>query len=203
MSKTQLEEDLRATFERAAASVPHVPDLVSRASGAARQRQRRTWTGVAAAAACTAIIACAGILWQSSDGPATVPGPVAGQRTELTPAASPSRVSVVEDLWGTWRPVTIEGFAGLRQARPVDPVLTFRADGTWSGSDGCNGLRGTFTVTAEGRFTSTALPQRLAGCANVPHGGLLAETAKVAVDRHTLRLLAADGRQVASYARIR
>lgn len=202
MTKTELEEDLRATFERAAASVPYVPDLVSRATGGARQRQRRTWAGSAAAAACVAIVATAGVLWQDG-GPATEPAPATGRTAPASPTAVPPSASVAKSLIGTWRPVRVEGSTDLRHSRPDEPVLTFKDNGTWSGSDGCNSLGGTYTVAEEGGFSSTSQGQRLAACANVPHGGLLAETVRVTVDGSTLRLLAADGRQVASYVRTR
>lgn len=202
MSKTELEEDLRATFERAAASVPYVPDLVSRATGGARQQQRRTWAGAAAAAACVAIVATAGILWQDG-GPATDPAPASGRTAEASPAARRPSASLVKSLVGTWRPVRIEGFADLRRTRPDDPVLTFGADGTWSGSDGCNNLGGTYTVTEEGRFSSTSRGQRLAGCANVPHSGLLAETVNVTPDGAILQFFGPDRREVARYHRTR
>jgi hypothetical protein len=53
----QLEDGLRATFERAAASVPPSADLAGRAAVGAQQAQRRTWLISGAAAAAVAVVA--------------------------------------------------------------------------------------------------------------------------------------------------
>lgn len=54
MSKTELEEELRATFERAAASVPPAADLAGRAASGAHHAQRRTW--LVSGTACTTTV---------------------------------------------------------------------------------------------------------------------------------------------------
>jgi hypothetical protein len=202
MTPSELEDDLRATFERAAGSVPFVPHLASRVTGDARQRRRRAWTVSGAAAASIAILVTAGALWQSG-APTPVPTPAPAAASPVDPTTALPVLSVRARLIGTWRPVRVDGFPRLQEPRPEEPLLTFAANGKWSGSDGCNSLGGTFTVTAEGGFSSVARGHRLAGCVNVPHGGLLAETAKVSVDGSTLRLLASDGQEVANYVRVR
>jgi heat shock protein HslJ len=197
VSKTELEEELRSTFERAAASVPPAPYLTARAESGVR-RQRRTWAASGVAAAAVAAIAVTGIALQGGPGgaPATQP-PAAGATSASTSASVPT----ITMMSGTWQPMRMTGFSGLKRARPERPVLTFAADGTWTGSDGCNSLNGTFTIGPGGQFSSKSNPQRLAGCENVPHTGVLAEAKKVTADAATLRFYTADGREVATYAR--
>jgi META domain len=199
VSRTELEEDLRATFERAAASVPFAPDVVSRASAGARRHQRRTWAASGAAAAAVATIAT--VIAVQSGSPA--PAPPADRPAPASPISSPSTPPPVLMLPGTWRPVQLPGFTTPKRARPEDPVLTFTPDGTWSGSDGCNSLGGTFTLNRRGEFRSKARPQRLAECGNVPHTGVLAAARRIKADQETLQFFAADGSRLATYARTR
>lgn len=199
MSNTDLEDDLRATLDRAAASVPPVTDLTERATTGARQAQRRTWIVSGAAAVAVAAIAVVGFNLAGRDTPSQPP--VAADTATPTPAVkvqlSPQTVA------GTWRPVEMDGLKTLKAARPEDPVLVLLPDGTWNGSDGCNGLQGTYTIGQRGEFTATVGPQRMVGCENVPHTGVLKTAKRVALDDDTLRFFATDGRQLASYARAR
>ncbi|MEV6282083.1 META domain-containing protein [Kribbella sp. NPDC051770] len=197
MSSTELEEDLRATFDRAAASVPPAPDLVTRATGGVRQAQRRTFVAAGAAVAAVALIAGAGFalggLRDSTDPQPAAPSP----STAITsaPAADASKLA------GTWQPLKLEGFNALKTARPDNPSLTFNSDGTWTGSDGCNGISGTFTIGQRGEFTAKAGPQRLIDCDAVPHTAVLQAARRISADDKTLRFYAGDGREVAIYAR--
>jgi heat shock protein HslJ len=202
VSKTDLEEDLRSTFERAATSVPLAPDLVSRASSGARRQQRRTLAASGVAAAAVAVLAVVGFSLQSG-GPAVTPHPAASRPTQPIPTTGTTTAPTMQGLSGSWRPVKLDGFVSLKAARPEDPILIFSPDGTWSGSDGCNSISGTFTVGQRGEFTSTANGQRLVGCDNVPNTAVLAAAKRISSDRNTLRFFAGDGRQVATYARTR
>jgi heat shock protein HslJ len=198
VSKTELEEDLRATFERAAASVPLAPDLANRATSGAQQAQRRTWIASGSAAAAVAVIAIVGFSLTGSS-PST-PEPAANPAAPVTtpaPAAEPQAVT------GTWRAVRMSGFTTLKAARPEDATLTFNADGTWIGSDGCNGLSGTYSIGQRGEFTAKVGPQRLAGCNNVPHTLILQTAKRISIDQATLQFFGADGQEVARYARAR
>ncbi|MGW1346593.1 META domain-containing protein [Kribbella sp. NPDC002412] len=199
MSNTDLEDDLRGTFDRAAASVPPATGLTERVTTGARQAQRRTWIISGAAAVAVAAVAVVGF---SLGGNSPVQPPVAGgQAPVATPSvqAPPSAESVA----GTWRPVQMAGLTSLKTERPDDPVVEFRADGTWTGSDGCNGLQGTYTIGQRGEFTAKAGPQRLIGCDNVPHTAVLQGAKRITLDADTLKFFAADGRELASYARAR
>ncbi|GAA1618153.1 hypothetical protein GCM10009789_85120 [Kribbella sancticallisti] len=201
MSKTELEEDLRATFERAAASVPLAPDLADRATSGARKAQRRTWIVSGAAAAAVAAIATVGF---SLNGPApSSPTPAAGNPTTSATVSPSAPVLSAQTVAGTWRPVQMRGFATLKAARPVEPNITFRADGTWRGSDGCNGIGGAFTVGQRGEFSATSGPQHMVGCDNVPHTEILQTAKRITIDQTALRFFGPDGREVARYARTR
>ncbi|TCO48480.1 heat shock protein HslJ [Kribbella antiqua] len=201
MSNTDLEDDLRGTFDRAAASVPMATDLTGRATTDARRAQRRTWMISAAAAVAVASIAAA--TFGLSGGRSTpVQLPVAGGNAPASTSAVETEPSV-ETVSGTWRPVQMAGLKALSAERPEDPVLVFRPDGTWTGSDGCNGLQGTYNIGQRGEFTAKAGMQRLIGCDNVPHTGVLQSAKRIAVDASTLEFYGADGRELARYARAR
>jgi heat shock protein HslJ len=200
VSTTDLEDDLRTTFERAAASVPESSGLTERATTGARRAQRRTWIVSGAAAAAVAAIAVAGFGLAGSKNTPTQP-PVAGEAS-----ASPSmsrHVVTAATVSGTWQAVEMVGAESLAKARPEKPVIELKPDGTWMGSDGCNGLQGTYTIGQDGAFTATIGPQHLVGCDNVPHTGVLQAAKRVSLDGDALRFFDAAGRQLASYARSR
>ncbi|MFI5697594.1 META domain-containing protein [Kribbella sp. NPDC051586] len=201
MSNTDLEDDLRSTFERAAATVPEATGLTERATSGAHRAQRRTWIASGAAAVAVAGIAVVGFGLAGSNGKPAQP-PVAGGQApaSATPTPQPPTAQTVS---GTWRPLQMAGFKSLKASRPDDPVLVFRADGTWTGSDGCNALQGTYSIGQRGEFTATSGPQHMMGCDNVPHTGVLKAAKRIAIDGDTLQFFGADGRQVASYARAR
>ncbi|MGW7682011.1 META domain-containing protein [Kribbella sp. NPDC054772] len=201
MSNTDLEDDLRGTFERAAASVPQSTGLTERATTGGRRAQRRTWIVSGAAAVAVAAVAVVGFgLAGSRNNPTQPPVAAAPAASSATPQVKPLTAQTVS---GTWRAVQMAGFKALKASRPQDPVLTLRPDGTWTGSDGCNALQGTYTIGQRGAFTATSGPQHMIGCDNVPHTGVLQAAKRVAVDGDTLKFFATDGRQLASYARAR
>lgn len=207
MSNTDLEDDLRGTFERAAASVPPAEDLTGRATAGARRAQRRTWIASGAAAVAVAAVAVAGFGLAGSQNtptkpsqvPAAGPPPSASQPVEPQSAESLSARSVA----GTWRPVQMVFAFDRTASRPESPVLVLKADGTWTGSDGCNGLQGTYSIGPRGGFTATPGPQHLIGCENVPHTGVLRAAKRIALAGDTLQFLDADGKELARYARAR
>ena len=201
MSNTDLEDDLRGTFERAAASVPQAADLTERATTGARRAQRRTWIVSGTAAVAVAAVAVAGFGLAGSRNQPMQP-PVAGGQTSASAAATPEVFSA-KTVAGTWRPVQMVGVQSLKKARPDDPVLVFKPDGTWTGSDGCNGLQGTYSIGQRGAFSATLGPQHLVGCDNVPHTGVLNAAKRIAVSGDTLQFFGPDGQKLASYARAR
>lgn len=200
MSKTELEADLRATFERAAASVPPSADLAGRAAVGAQQAQRRTWMVSGAAAAAVAVIAAVSFSLHGSS--QSTPQPAAGNPASAV-STTQARGTTAQTVVGSWRPVRLNGFTTLKTGRPDDPIITFNADGTWTGSDGCNGLSGSYAIGQRGEFTSKSNGQRMVGCDNVPHTAVLAATKRIASDQTSLTFYAGDGREVARYARAR
>lgn len=203
MSNTDLEDDLRGTFERAAASVPEAVDLTTRATTGARRAQRRTWIVSGAAAVAVAAIAVAGFGLAGSRNQPTQPQVAGGQTTASASASATPQVVSAQTVAGTWRATQMVGAKTLKAPRPDDPVLVFKADGTWTGSDGCNGLQGTYSIGQRGAFSATSGPQHLVGCENVPHTGVLHAAKRIAISGDTLQFFGADGRQLASYARAR
>jgi heat shock protein HslJ len=201
VSNTDLEDDLRGTFERAAASVPESAGLTERATSSARRAQRRTWIVSGAAAAAVAAVAVAGFGLAGSHKEPPQP-PVAG-REPTTAVEAGTQAASAQTVAGTWQPVQMVGVQSLKKPRPEAPVLVFKADGTWTGSDGCNGLQGTYVIGQRGAFSAKIGPQHLVGCENVPHTGVLHDAKRIAVTGDTLQFFGADGRELASYARAR
>lgn len=71
---------------------------------------------------------------------------------------------------------------------PNQPYLTIIADGTWRGSDGCNGVQGTWEVRPDGRLHVTAGPSTLRFCDGKPLPRLFSEAATASVSGDTLTL---------------
>lgn len=77
-------------------------------------------------------------------------------------------------LEGRWTPVAT-GFA-------TDPHIVFNADGSWSGSDGCNGGGGRWIVGASGEFLATSGPSTLMYCEGEPVPSWVAQAASAGFD---------------------
>ena len=104
------------------------------------------------------------------------------------------RPATAEDLLGRWYPA--DGTAHGRA------FAEFAADGGWTGSDGCNGQRGTWTLRSDnGAFTGTAGPSTLIACENVPIARWIAEAGRVGIDGGDLVLSDADGTEQARLVR--
>jgi hypothetical protein len=92
----------------------------------------------------------------------------------------------------------------------VSPLISFSADGSWSGSDGCNGWEGTYAVGSVVRadkplvaatFHATAGLQTLIGCNNVPNRDVVTKATRVAVVNRTLAFYAKNGSELGRYLR--
>ncbi|MBC3190502.1 META domain-containing protein [Pseudonocardia sp. C8] len=90
------------------------------------------------------------------------------------------RPATAADLVGRWYPAD-----GTAQGRAF---AEFTADGGWTGSDGCNGQRGTWTVRPDGTFAGTAGPSTLIGCENVPIAFWISGGARAEIDGEALVL---------------
>jgi len=77
--------------------------------------------------------------------------------TILTSGASTSRDPQPGELVGTW--VLQRTFDS-----PEQPFVSFVQDNTWSASDGCNRVQGTWQLGAAGALTTTSGPQTMMAC---------------------------------------
>jgi len=84
---------------------------------------------------------------------------------------------------------------------PEQPFLELRADGSWTGSDGCNGLAGRWSIGGDGRLLALAAPTFAIGCNNVDLGSALVRAARVGFDGSSLILLDAAGLVTATLVR--
>ncbi|HLU56054.1 MAG TPA: META domain-containing protein [Pseudonocardia sp.] len=96
-------------------------------------------------------------------------------------------------LVGRWLPA--DGAAAGRA------FVEFAADGTWTGSDGCNRTRGTWELGPDGGFAATAGPSTMIGCENVPIARWLADAARAEFDGATLVLRDAGGAETGRLVR--
>ncbi len=80
--------------------------------------------------------------------------------TEPIPTVEPATHPLQQALLGRWTPT--DDSAGGRA------FVEFTDNGHWTGSDGCNTLHGTWTVSADGAFVADADPTTLMACENVP-----------------------------------
>lgn len=75
---------------------------------------------------------------------------------------------------GKWVPVAY--------AVSTAPHVVFARDGTWTGSDGCNGSQGRWAVGAGGEFLATSGPSTLIGCEGAPVPSWIAQAASVGIN---------------------
>lgn len=105
---------------------------------------------------------------------------------------------------GTWRPVWIAGFADPIPPTPRPATVRFDADGRWVGSDGCNGLGGSYRVDPSGAFSGRLEGMHTQiGCNNVPNEDVLPRATRVEVGDATLTFRSVDDRELARYVRVR
>ncbi|BBG00176.1 MULTISPECIES: META domain-containing protein [Pseudonocardia] len=72
----------------------------------------------------------------------------------------PRPATAADLIGGHWYPAD-----GTAQGRAF---AEFAADGSWTGSDGCNGQSGTWALEDDGAFTGAAGMSTMIGCENVP-----------------------------------
>ena len=117
-----------------------------------------------------------------------------------TPAPLPAGLEPVEEFVGRWLPVVPEATADEAEQPTTEPYVEFAADGTWSGSDGCNGHGGRWAATAEGNLIATAGPSTLIFCEGAPVGGWLSATALAGTSDGELVLLDSAGTELGRLA---
>src|SRR5690606_11192093 len=107
----------------------------------------------------------------------TQPVLIAALAALLVGCAAPAqdiRTTDPEALVGVWSLDT-------RFDSPEQPFLAFAEDGTWVASDGCNRVRGTWKLDAEGVLSTTSGPQTRMFCegAQLPLAVTLADGVEV------------------------
>lgn len=85
------------------------------------------------------------------------------------------------DLVGTW---TIDATFDS----PEQPYIAFAEDGTWSASDGCNRVQGTWELGDLGALTTTSGPSTLMACDGAQLPLAVAQADYVVVDGDTLTI---------------
>lgn len=108
----------------------------------------------------------------------------AGRAEPVPPAL---RAAEPAELVGRWIPADL----------PAGPFAEFAADGTWSGSDGCNGAAGSWLAGAAGGFLATAPSvSTLVACPGVDVAAQLGLARRAAFDGPVLVLLDAGGGEI-------
>jgi heat shock protein HslJ len=104
-------------------------------------------------------------------------------------AAPTGRTTVPSGLIGIWivDPASVTGVGGpsAEQADSARPYIEFTSDRTWTASDGCNEVEGTWELRADGTFVTSAGPHDLVECdgEQLPLAVTLADGVKVDGDR--------------------
>ena len=100
--------------------------------------------------------------------------------TIVTPdSESPSGSVQPGALVGTW--VLDQSFDS-----PEQPYVSFVQDNTWSSSDGCNRVQGTWEVGSDGALTTTSGPQTMMACEGAQLPLAVSRSTRVEVDGDTL-----------------
>ena len=111
---------------------------------------------------------------------------------EPAPLPAPLRAATADDLVGRWAPA---GW-GLR-----GPHVVLAADGTYTGSDGCNGASGAWGVDEGGWVLATSGISTMIGCDGAAVPSWLASAARAGFDGATLVLVDAEGAEIARLVR--
>jgi heat shock protein HslJ len=120
--------------------------------------------------------------------------PVLAACSSPTSAPEPTGTRQPGELVGTWT---------LDETYDTDeqPFIAFVQDNTWTASDGCNRVRGTWQLSASGELTTTSGPQTMIACdgAQLPLAVMFADSAEV--DGDTLRITSSDRSTVTTLVR--
>ncbi len=115
-------------------------------------------------------------------------------RAALAPAAplpSGLRRAMRTELVGSWVSALPRPSSGL--SHHTTPGVRLKADGTYSGTDGCNGSTGRWNASNDGSVIATSGMSTLIGCDNVNVDQWLASAAWAAFDGAVLVLVDAQG----------
>ncbi|HHW50907.1 MAG TPA: META domain-containing protein [Pseudoclavibacter sp.] len=125
----------------------------------------------------------------SGESSGTSGSPQAAQESGNVDAAWQDALSsTMAQLSGTWVQ------EGRPQDAPTPPYIDLAADGTWEGSDGCNGLSGRWLIDSGGAVLATSNPTTLVGCSGqVSLGQALIQSYYMGVTDGALTLWDASG----------
>jgi len=99
-----------------------------------------------------------------------------------------------EELVGRW-------VTGVAYESPDVPFLLIADDGTWTGSDGCNGVQGEWSIDGEGGLSVDAGPSTMIACDGVALPTIFSEASIAAIDGGRLRLFDDAGATTVKLAR--
>ncbi|MDP9333946.1 MAG: META domain-containing protein [Actinomycetota bacterium] len=198
-------EDLRQSLAEAArrTDIDTVNALAEVHTRTRRRRRQRRLTSAAiftsALFAAAALVALVVSVQRGGTGRPRIIVPVS------SPTSTPQR-STALSLIGSWQPQSIAGYSGLLTSPPLStvPFVTFYNPNSWTGSDGCNGLGGSYHLAPQGgfRLVGTIL-QTLMNCHDqTPTAAVFKSATRVEVTDRQLIFLAGDGRTLAQYRRI-
>jgi len=198
----EIEQLVRESLARGATEAPSVPGLAADVKAAVRRQRRQRAAAVGAGLGVVSLVAAV-----------TLTG-TGGQRQVPIGPASPAPSSSEDDqradagalpaaLIGTWQPEWIAEFTNLDVAGSDEPLVTFRADGRWWGSDGCNSLSGKYSLSSTGKFSAETGLSTAVGCSfeSVPHSTLLSAAETVVVRGDTATFFDAGQRELGRYTR--
>ncbi len=110
--------------------------------------------------------------------------------------ASGTRASLV----GVWIAVLPSPRPSTQYSPRNPPGVTLKTDGSWSGSDGCNGAGGRWNAD-EGRVIASSGPQTLIGCDNIDAPGWFARAWLAGFDGDVLVTFDQDGKELGRFTR--
>lgn len=135
-------------------------------------------------------------------------GPNGEQIAAYEKTASPP---IATALLGDWRPTYLVADFGNSAYLAGDiptqaserAAVSFEADGSWRGSDGCNSVRGAYRSNDGGAFVAISpYASTDAGCPNIiDNARVLKSTVRFTIDGSTLTFHGSNGERLATYQR--
>lgn len=95
-------------------------------------------------------------------------------------------------LVGRWAP------EGAPASAPEPPFIEIADDGSWTGSDGCNGMNGRWSVGEAGSFGAASGPVTAIGCDGVDVGAAMVKATRAGFVGESLKLFDAAGTELIS-----
>lgn len=115
-------------------------------------------------------------------------------RAQFTPPATlPEWLKPAADILGRWEPDEL--------GDGEHPYVEFNSDGSWRGSDGCNGMGGRWLQGGGGLFLGTGGISTQIGCLNSPAPGWVAAAARVGTAGGELSFVDASGAVIGTLRR--